>query len=111
MARRGLPLIFTLLLLMTAVSAGCPVQPPAASSDEPAIVTVVVTRDFGRELILAEAVEIGEGANAMTALQSVAGVETKYGGGFVKAIDNISSQEADYLDWFYYINGISSHSP
>jgi hypothetical protein len=105
MARRGLPLIFVLLLL-AAILSGCP-SPPPASGDEPATVTVIVTRDFGRELILAGEVEIGEGTDAMTALQSVAGVETKYGGGFVKTINGLSSQEANHLDWFYYINGIS----
>jgi len=105
MARRALPLIFVLLLL-AAVFGGCPAQ-PSAGGDEPATVTVVVTRDFGRELILAGEVEIGEGTDAMTALQAVAGVETKYGGGFVKAIENVFSQEASQLDWFYYINGVS----
>jgi len=105
MVRRGLPLIFVLLLLAVVLSS-CPVQPPA-SGDEPATVTVVVTRDFGRELILAEEIAIEEGTDAMTALQSVAEVETKYGGGFVKAINGLSSDEASHLDWFYYINGIS----
>jgi len=105
MARRGLPLIFVLLLL-AAIFSGCPAQ-PSAEGDEPAIVTVVVTGDFGRELILAEEIEIGEGTDAMAALQTVAGVETKYGGGFVKAINGLESQEASQLDWFYYINGIS----
>jgi len=107
MARRGLPLVIILLLLLTAALSGCPSPPSAAGSDQPATVTVIVTRDFGRELILTGEVEIGEGGNAMTALQSVAGVETKYGGGFVEAIENVFSQEADHLDWFYYINGIS----
>jgi len=107
MARRGLPLAIILLLLLTAVFAGCPVQPPAAGSDEPAIVTVVVTRDFGQGLILSEEIEIEDGTDAMTALQSVTEVETKYGGGFVKAIKGFSSNEAEQLDWFYYINGIS----
>jgi len=105
MARRALPLIFVLLLL-AAVLAGCPAQ-PAAEGDEPATVTVVVTRDFGREPILAETLEIESGTDAMTALQAVAGVETKYGGGFVKAINGLESQESSQLDWFYYINGIS----
>jgi len=106
MVKRGLPLVIILLLLLTAALSGCP-SPPSAAGGEPATVTVVVTRDFGKELILAEEVEIGEGSNAMTALQSVAEVETKYGGGFVKAIKGLSSQEANHLDWFYYINGIS----
>lgn len=106
MVRRALPLIFVLLLL-AAVFSGCPAPPPTASGDDTATATVVVTRDFGRELILAGEIEIGEGTDAMTALQSVAGVETKYGGGFVKAINGLESQEASQLDWFYYINGVS----
>ncbi|NQT31635.1 MAG: DUF4430 domain-containing protein [Deltaproteobacteria bacterium] len=106
MVRRGLPLILVLLLL-TAICAGCPVQSADVDKDGQASVMVVVTRDFGRELILAETLEIEAGTNAMEALQAVAGVETKYGGGFVKAINGLSSQEANQLDWFYYINGIS----
>jgi hypothetical protein len=104
MARRALPLI-CVLLLMTAALSGCPSPPSAAG--EPATVTVVVTRDFGKELILAGEIEINDGANAMTALKSVAGVETEYGGGFVKAIEGYSRGDGSHLDWFYYINGIS----
>jgi hypothetical protein len=106
--KRALPLI--LALLLAAVFAGCPAQPPAAGS-ETAKVTVVVTRDFGQELILAKEIEINEGTDAMTALQTVAEVETKYGGGFVQAITvgglEYESDDKSHLDWFYYINGVS----
>ena len=105
MASRGLPLIFALLL--AAILAGCPVQPADLDNTEQALVTVVVTRDFGKELILAQEIEIEEGASALKALQTVAEVETKYGGGFVQAINGHDPEEADHLDWFYYINGIS----
>lgn len=105
MARRALPLI--LILLLAAVLVGCPAQ-PSAEGDEPARVTVVVTKDFGKELILAEAIEIKDGTDAMTALKTVAEVETKYGGGFVQAINGLSPEEGkSHLDWFYFINGIS----
>jgi hypothetical protein len=106
--KRALPLI--LALLLAAVFTGCPAQPPAAGS-ETAKVTVVVTRDFGQELILAKEIEINEGTDAMTALQTVAEVETKYGGGFVQAItvggSEYESDDKSHLDWFYYINGVS----
>jgi hypothetical protein len=105
MARRALPLIFVLLLLLAAILVGCP-APPADSGGQ-SRVTVVVTRDFGQELILAGEVAIEDGTDAMTALKAAAEVETKYGGGFVKAIEGLSSEEAKRLDWFYYINGIS----
>jgi hypothetical protein len=108
MAKWGLPLI--LILLLTTILAGCPSQPPASGS-QPAVVTVVVTRDFGKELILAQEIELEEGTDAMTALQAVAEVETKYGGGFVEAIEaggvKYSSDANSHLDWLYYINGMS----
>lgn len=106
MAKGALPLI--LALLLTAIFAGCPAPPPADTDNGgQSKVTVVVTRDFGKELILEEAIELEPGTNAMTALQAVAGVETKYGGGFVESIKGLNSQEANQLDWFYFINGIS----
>jgi hypothetical protein len=109
-ARRGLPLI---LLLLAAIAAGCPAPPSAAtdsSGQSQSKVTVAVTQDFGHELILAEEAEIEDGTDAMTALQSVAGVETKYGGGFVQSIEGLSSEYqggSQKRDWLYYINGIS----
>jgi hypothetical protein len=106
MARRAPPLIFTLLLLLAVALGGCPSPPPADNGGQ-STATVVVTRDFGQELILAEEINIGDDTNAMTALKAVAEVETKYGGGFVKAIEGLSSEESNHLDWLYYINGIS----
>jgi hypothetical protein len=109
MARRAPPLIFVLLLL-AAILVGCPAQPADTDNSGQSRVTVVVTRDFGKELILAEEVIIEDGTDAMTALEAVAGVETKYGGGFVKAIEGLSSEYEGgnkKRDWLYYINGIS----
>jgi len=108
MSRRGLLLILAMLLAV--VSGGCPAQPPAAGG-ELAKATVVVTRDFGQELVIAEEIEIEGGTDAMAALQAVAEVETKYGGGFVQSITasglKYESDASSQLDWLYYINGIS----
>jgi hypothetical protein len=105
--KRALPLI--LACLLTAILCACPAQPPATEIDGQPEATVVVTRDFGKELILEEEVELEPGTNAMAALQAVADVETKYGGGFVQAINGISSEYegGSQRDWFYYINGIA----
>jgi hypothetical protein len=76
-------------------------------------VTVIVTKDFGKELILEREIAIEPGTNAMEALQMVAGIETKYGGGFVSSINGTSSEyggaSSSKNDWFFYINGISSN--
>jgi hypothetical protein len=107
MARRALPF---LLLLLAALVTGCSTPPATTDNSGQSRVTVVVTSDFGQKLILAKEVEIEDGTNAMAALQSVAEVETKYGGGFVQAINGLSSEYEGgnkKRDWLYYINGIS----
>ncbi len=75
---------------------------------------MVVTRDFGRDLILEQEIELEAGTSAMAALQMVADVETKYGGGFVSSINGISSEYAganqSKTDWFFYINGIAGNT-
>jgi hypothetical protein len=74
-------------------------------------VTLTVTRDFGSEP-LAEGVEQGaaEGDTVMRLLQSRYEVETRYGGGFVQAIDGVEGGREDgrLVDWFYYVNGIEA---
>ncbi len=70
-------------------------------------VRVIVTQD-NSTLIPDKLVKLDDGSTAMDALQRVATVETKYGGGFVEAINGVRSQ---YLgtnkDWFYYVNEVS----
>jgi hypothetical protein len=74
---------------------------------------VVVTRGFGKELILEQEVGIEADTTALAALQIVAEVETKYGGGFIASINGISSEyggaNGGKKDWFVYINGIQSN--
>lgn len=74
-------------------------------------VELVITKDFGKELIFEDRIKIDNDSNAMTVLQDGAEVETKYGGGFVNAINGVSSEfegnNGRKLDWFYYMNGMS----
>ena len=73
-------------------------------------VSVLITRDFGRNLIKDENVRPMSGDSVMDVLHDVAHVDTGYGGGFVDAIDGLgSSSGADgHADWFYYVNGVLS---
>ncbi len=115
MFKKAFFLIF--VLVMAAVLSGCP-TPPDSEVTEPPIdgptngeavnprVTVVVTRDFGRELILEEKIEVEAGTSAMQALETVA-EEVENTGGFVESINGNSSEGNS--DWFYYINGILSN--
>jgi len=109
------------VLLLASLLCSCSTQLSSPKNDNPTNsepaktkVTVVVTQDFGRELILEQKIESGADTSAMAALQMVADVETKYGGGFVSSINGISSQyegaSQSKKDWFFYINGIASNT-
>jgi len=72
-----------------------------------------VTTNFGEKVLVEQTVDIQDSTTAMDALMAVADVETKYGGGFVNAINGISSQYESAggakNDWFFYINGMASN--
>lgn len=115
MRKRALAVI--LIALFAVFLVGCSSQPHVSTSESTASncnVTVMVTKDFGKELILEREIAIEPGTNAMEALQMVASVETKYGGGFVDSINGISSEYSGsggaQKDWFFYVNGISSNA-
>jgi hypothetical protein len=88
-----------------------PYQTPAAPDDE---VNIIVTRDFGSQVILDETISISGDTSAMAALMEVAEVETSYGGGFVDAINGLSSgysgSHTSKEDWFVFFNGIMSNT-
>lgn len=93
--------------LLAILPCGCQSQTPGEIA-----VRVIVTQDFGNELLLDEPVILNNGANALDALERVADVETKYGGGFIEAINGVRSQYSQTTvkkDWFFYINGMSAN--
>lgn len=105
-----------LLLVLSGCSASTSL-PSNMSNPTPAghstSVKVVVTTDFSKEVLLEQTIEIEPGTSAIDALKMVAKVETKYGGGFINAINGISSEyegtRKEKKDWFLFINGISSN--
>ncbi|UCG10295.1 MAG: DUF4430 domain-containing protein [Dehalococcoidia bacterium] len=103
-------LILTALLLLATFLCACSAAPPQEAGA--ITVKIVATQDFGQELMLAETIELPPGTPAMTALERVADIETAYGGGFVNAINGISSgftgTQQTMTDWFLYINGIQA---
>jgi hypothetical protein len=74
-------------------------------------VALTVTRDFGAERVAHEDnAHAKDGDTVMRLLQRELDVRTRYGGGFVQAIDGIAGGREDGrpVDWFYYVNGIES---
>ena len=105
--KRSRPLVLIILLLLSAVVALSACSPGGTGTD--ITVRVVVTQNFGRDLMLDETIEVPTGASALEALQQVADVETAYGGGFVNTINGVRSQYPAQEDWLFYINGISTN--
>ena len=91
-----------------AALSGCGVGPGAERSG--AGVDLRVTRDFGRQLVLAEeGLRIREDETVMRLLKRSADVDTRFGGGFVQAIDGVAGRgRGETSDWFYYVNGIEA---
>ncbi len=110
--KKGLVLVAALLLVITATMTACTTTP--ATETGVITVRVVATRDFGRELMFDETLEVPAGTAAMAALMKAAKIETEYGGGFVEAINGVrsgfSGSQPAKMDWFIYINGLQSNT-
>jgi Domain of unknown function (DUF4430) len=103
-SRRGTSVASALLALLAA--AGCGLGPGADVGD----VRLTVTRDYGRERMAEATVAAKESDTAMRVLEGEADVSTRYGGGFVHAIDGVAeeSRGGDPYDWFFYVDGEES---
>jgi hypothetical protein len=92
------------LLAAAAVLAGCGLGPGAGTSN----VSLTVTRDFGHAPVGSVTKSKLPGSETvMRMLERSFRVQTRYGGGFVESIDNLSGT-SDRRDWFYYVNGIEA---
>jgi hypothetical protein len=103
--RRGTAVAIALLSVALA-AAGCGLGPGADVGS----VELTVTREFGREPVLQNSVEAKESDTVMRALEGEAEVETRFGGGFVHAIDGVAEGErdGDPYDWFFFVDGVES---
>jgi hypothetical protein len=99
-----------LLVLALLPVAGC----GFGAGDQTGDVTLTVTRDYG-ETVLHEGADdqkqpVSEGDTVMRILERSYDVRTRFGGGFVQAIDGVAGGHEDgrRADWFYYVNGIEA---
>ena len=102
------PLALALLgVALVLLAAGCGL----GSGEGAREVSVTVTRDFGeRKVGSAHESETKGSETVMRFLQRRFDVRTRYGGGFVQAIDGLTGgyQGGRPVDWFYYVNGIEA---
>lgn len=103
--RRGTAVAIALLCAALA-TAGCGLGPGADVGD----VRLTVTREFGAVPVLERSLEAKESDTVMRLLEGEADVETRYGGGFVHAIDGVAEEQrgGDPYDWFFYVDGVES---
>jgi hypothetical protein len=91
-----------------AALAGCGLGPGARSDGG---VRLTATRDFGsRPLLDVARAKVAAADTVMRVLQRNAKLRTRFGGGFVQAIDGVAGgrRGGRPLDWFIYVNGIQS---
>jgi hypothetical protein len=100
---------FGLLVLAAAVLGGCGIGPGSGPSGD---VHLTVTRDFGaRPLVALDSAKTAGSDTVMRALQrNVRDVKTRFGGGFVQAINGVAGgrRAGRPVDWFIYVNGIQT---
>jgi Domain of unknown function (DUF4430) len=95
------------LLAAALAAAGCGLGP----GEDVGKASLVVTRDYGREPVLAPLTEeIDESDTVMRLLDRNADIETRYSGDFVEAIDGLAADrgEGRAWDWLYYVNGVEA---
>jgi hypothetical protein len=106
--RRGPGTAVAIALLCAALAAaGCGLGPGAGVGE----VSLAVTRDYGAEPVLSSTSdEASESDTVMRVLEREADISTRYGGGFVQAIDGLEADErfGRSFDWFFYVNGVES---
>lgn len=92
---------------LLATTAGCGV----GAGEQADGVHLRVSDDFGARIIAEPGSPKQSGADTvMRLLQRNAKVETRYGGGFVQAINGLRGQAdaGKQIDWFYFVNGVQA---
>lgn len=87
-----------------------PQSAEATAANHQALFRLIITRNFGREIVQELDVAIRPETSLIELMQQDLQVSTGFGGGFIKAINNYESGSfsGQRWDWFFYVNGIGS---
>lgn len=96
---------FTLVVVAAAVTtSGCGLGAGPGTHNA----AVTVTRNFGSTRVAnVSEPHVAGSETVMRMLERHFRVQTRYGGGFVEAIDGVSGSSS-HRDWFYYVNGVEA---
>jgi Domain of unknown function (DUF4430) len=102
--RRGAAVASALSALLAI--AGCGLGAGAGVGE----VELTVTREYGAVPMLQRSLQAKESDTVMRVLEGSAEISTRYGGGFVQAIDGVEAAQRDDhpYDWFFYVDGVES---
>jgi len=102
-ARLSLPAALATAMVV-AGAAGCGLGAGRGTGE----VTLTVTRAFGAQAIgMRTARQVPGSETVMRMLQRSFRVQTRYGGGFVQAVDGRAGDSGRH-DWFFYVNGVQA---
>lgn len=74
-------------------------------------IKLLLTQDFGREIIFNKSLPFTENDDLLKLMQENLDIDTNYGGSFISSINGLKMKSgAKRSDWFFYINGILSHT-
>lgn len=106
MSRRRGTAVAAALLCAALATAGCGLGAGGSVGE----VELAVTREYGAVPVLHRAVEAKQSDTVMRVLEGSATISTRYGGGFVDAIDGVEEAErgGHPHDWFFYVDGVES---
>jgi hypothetical protein len=99
------------LCVLGVLAAACLAACGAGAGEPSADARLLVTRDFGRTVLVRDEHPQVRGADTvMRLIQRNAKVTTRYGGGFVQTIDGLAGgrRGGRPVDWFFYVDGVLS---
>lgn len=106
MSRRRGTAVAVALLWAALATAGCGL----GAGEDVGEVELTVTREYGAVPMLRRSVEAKESDTVMRVLEGSAEISTRYGGGFVHAIEGVEETErgGHPYDWFFFVDGVLS---
>jgi hypothetical protein len=98
--------LLTATLAVAALALGCERRSQDAPAASAPAAALTATAGYGAEVLLDTRVAPGD--SLMRALRGATDVDTAYGGGFVAGMLGRRSDAAATLDWFFFVDGVSS---